>query len=370
MAEKTQNETVETAKKEIVRTTTMDKNHIPRTIKRIVRERDILKFDLAIQRNKVWTSEQKSLFIHSLIYGFPFPPAYAQDKGDGLLWMLDGKQRLSTVITYCLDEFALHKNTPDCFGEKIAGLKFSQLPKLFQETINDTYFTIYQMVNMTDAERDEMFLRLNKGTPLNKIEQTRAMYSDLIEQVESIAKMEFFTDHINVSSSRFADQELILQTAMILDKDYALKGIGSPQIQKYVQDLKDKKELLSEQIYNDFVKADEYLSQAVSEFTHAEIVQILKKANVPMIIVTALKAIEDKVDVTVFGDFLVDFYITNYKNETEYISAIQSGTGKKESVLKRLTELDKAYVKFVNKRMNLSGEEKIKSNKKQLEEAI
>jgi Protein of unknown function DUF262 len=363
-------ENVKEEPKKIERTTAIEKVHIPKTIKSLARNKSQLRFDLAIQRNNVWSLEQKSLFIHSLIYGFPFPPAYAQDKGDGQLWMLDGKQRLSTVISFLEDGFKLHKATPNVFGVAIANLKFSQLPEQFQDEIKDTNFTIYQMRNMTDEERDEMFVRLNKGTPLSKIEQTRAMYSDLIEQVESIASLEFFADHVSIPKNRFADQELIIQTAMILDTEHNLKGTGSTQIQKYVAELKEKGELLSEDVYDKFVKADDYLSMAVSEFSKPELKQVLKKVNVPMVIVTSLRAIEEKVDSSVFGDFLVDFLITNYSKETPYGLAVQNGSAKKESVLTRLTEMDKAYTEFVNNRLNLKDEEKIEPNTKKLEEAI
>lgn len=371
--ERTEEEEVEEKeeKVKVERTTAIEKVHIPRTIKQIVKQKDKLNFDLAIQRNSVWTNEQKSLFIHSLIYGYPFPPAYAQDKGDGVLWMLDGKQRLSTVIDFCEDKFKLDKKTPSVFGQEIKGLKFSQLLEDFQDEILSTNFTIYQMRNITDEERDQIFVRLNKGTPLAKMEQTRAMYSQLTEQIEqSVSNLEFFHDHVSIAKNRFADQELILQTAMILDKEHNLKGIGSPQIQKYVLDLKDKGELLSDDVYNSLLSADDYLSQAVSNFTVEQVKSTLKKVNVPMIVVTALSAIKDSVTPDVFGDFLIKFLITDYKKDTDYGVACQAGSAKKENVLIRLTEMDKAYVKFVNNKLKLKGEERIKSNKKEIEQVV
>lgn len=354
----------------VVRMTAIEKTQLPKTIKWIVKNKEKLNFALAIQRNSVWTSEQKSLFVHSLMYGYPFPPAFAQDNGDGILWLLDGKQRLTTVIEFCEDKFKLHKNTPNVFGHEVANKKFSQLHEDFQDEILSTNFTIHQMRGLTDSERDEMFVRLNKGTPLSKIEQTRAMYSSLIAQIEAIAGLEFFQDHVTIPTNRFADQELILQTAMILDEDHNLKGIGSVQIQKYVAELKLKGELLSDEIFNKFVKADDYLSMVAGDLGTAELKQILKKVNVPMVIVTALRAIEEDVPPTLFGEFLVNFLITNYKRDSDYGIACQAGSAKKENVLVRLQEMDNGYVEFVNKMLNLKGEKKIQSKAKELEEAI
>jgi hypothetical protein len=362
----------EEAKPKIIRTTSLEKNHIPRNIRKIVKQKEKIRFDLSIQRNSVWSSQQKSLFIHSLIYGFPFPPAYAQDKGDGILWMLDGKQRLSCVIDFVLNEFRLHKSTPKCFNEAIGGKLFKELPEEFREEILSTNFTIYQMVDMTDEERDEMFVRLNRGTPLSKIEQTRAMYSDLISQIEDISKMEFFTNYVLLSKSaknRFTDQELIIQTAMLLDNEHTFRGIGSVQIQSYVNELKEKNELISVDVFNKFVKADNYLSIVCNELSKAELSQIFKKVNIPMIIITAIKADENDVDKSLFGDFLVDFLVKNYSKDSEYSNACQSGSAKKENVVIRINAMDKAFTDFVNGRKD-KGEEKLKSNLEQISNQV
>ena len=89
-----------------------------------------IRFDLSIQRGFVWDTERKSLFINSLIEGYPVPAFYALDNTeDDFLWMLDGKQRLGTVLDYLKEEFALSKNTPNINDVDVAGLKFSELPE-------------------------------------------------------------------------------------------------------------------------------------------------------------------------------------------------------------------------------------------------
>lgn len=355
----------------IHRTTAIEKVHVPRTIRQIVKNKKQLRFDLCIQRGNAWSLEQKSTFIHSLIYGFPFPPAYAQDLGgDGKeLWLLDGKQRLSTIISFCEDGFKLSKNTPKVFGVEIGQKRFSQLPKEFQDEILDTSFTIYQLRGMTDEERDEMFVRLNKGTPLSKIQTIRAMYSDLMPQIESIQKMEFFTNHAMLSSgakNNFTDVEIILQTAMLLDDTHDNKGIGSAQIQAYVVGLKKKDELLSNEVFKKFIQADDYLSSMANGKSEAELKLILKKVNIPMVIVTSLRAFEKDIDESVFGDFLKDFLIENYSKDTAYGEACQSGSAKKENVEIRLNEMDKAFTEYVNSKLNLKGEEKLVSKHEEL----
>lgn len=357
--------------RQIVRTTKLEKKDVSRTVKRLYKERDRLRFDLVIQRNEVWTDEQKSLFIHSILYGYPFPDVFAEDKGDGNWWLLDGKQRLSTILSYVDNKFKLSKNTPSCFGYEISNQYFKDLHDDFQDDIWDTEFKICEMQSMTEEERDELFVRLNKGTALSKIEQIRAMYSKLfLGQVKEIANTEFFTDHVKIPDTRFANQEIIMQTALILDEDNTFKGIGSPQIQKYVEDLKSKGQVFSDELYDKFIIATEYLEQVCSDFGTADLKNILKKSTIPVIIAQSLHAVDDNIPPQLFAEFLNDFLIVNYDKDSTYGVALQSSSTKKESVIIRQHEMDKAYAEYMNKVMKLNGDKMIQSKSKELENSM
>lgn len=336
----------------VKRTTAIEKATTPKTIKWISKNENKLRFDLAIQRNGVWKSEQRSLFIHSLIYGYPFPPAYAQDTNDGFLWLLDGKQRLTCVIDFVHDRFELHKNTPDVFGFDVAGMRFSELPEDFQDEILSTNFSIIQLKNMTNEERDQMFVRLNGGTALSKLEVTRAMYSDLFAEVGVLADLPFFKDTINVTSSarnRFVDQELVVQIAMLLDEDHKLKGFGGQHVRDYVMSLKEGGMNFSQEMVAVYNEMSEYLSESFKHYSKKDLAKALKKINVPMVFSQGIKAKADGMKPRQYGDFIQMFLVEEYTIESAYGQACQAGSAKKESVTTRIDAIEKAYKKYIKK---------------------
>lgn len=50
------------------------------------------------QRFFRWTPEQKSRFIESLLLGFPVPPIFVAERDDQKWDVIDGLQRLSTIL--------------------------------------------------------------------------------------------------------------------------------------------------------------------------------------------------------------------------------------------------------------------------------
>ena len=60
------------------------------------------------QREFVWTLKQKSKFIESVFLGVPIMPLLISVSGDdGELEIIDGSQRIRTLVDYCSDGFKL-----------------------------------------------------------------------------------------------------------------------------------------------------------------------------------------------------------------------------------------------------------------------
>jgi hypothetical protein len=152
----------------------IQKSQMTQTVKWVTRNQEKLNFSYSIQRRSVWKPEQKSLLIHSLIYGYPIPPFYALESDDNNLYMLDGKQRMTTFIDFVEGKFALTE-LPEINNINITGLTFEQLPEDFQDEILTTNLNIYRFKDITDEEVENLFYRLNNGTALSKIELTRSI---------------------------------------------------------------------------------------------------------------------------------------------------------------------------------------------------
>jgi uncharacterized protein with ParB-like and HNH nuclease domain len=52
------------------------------------------------QRYFRWSPEQKSKFIESILLGIPIPPIFVYQRDDGIWEVVDGLQRLSTILEF------------------------------------------------------------------------------------------------------------------------------------------------------------------------------------------------------------------------------------------------------------------------------
>ena len=313
------------------------------TAKRISKDvtEDKINLNCIIQRGEAWNKYQKSLLIHSMLSDFPIPALFAQEhEGDNLLYILDGKQRILTISQYLTDGFILHDNTPKFNGQKIAGLKFSELEEEAQDKIKDFNLLIYYFRNMSEQERDEMFLRLNNGKSLSRIELTRVEAGqEFMEYVREVAQNSFFTNACNFTDSalnKFVDEEVILHCINMLLYD-GMDGLSGKVISEMAKDL--KRNGLTEADKENMAEVIDFLSIA---FTEKE--KFLKKVNIPIIFYIAMQ-IKDDISATEFCLKTREFF----KSPSEaYTEAAQTASAKSENVQTRIDELSNYMEQFIN----------------------
>lgn len=301
-----------------------------------------LNFDLAIQRkDNVWDLSRKSFLVHSILYGYYIPSVLSVEVDGSLYNFIDGKQRLTSLFRYINGEYALADDTPDINGIEIAKKTFEQLPEDFRDKINDYSFSIPIFKNITDAEIEELFIRLNDGgVALSKIEVTRVTAgTKLMSYVQDITKSKFFTESAALTETgrnRFVDEELVLQILALVMNNGQPTSLEGIDIKKFVLTVKesgipeDKKELVNQ--------ITEYLAEA---FPVREV--WLKKVNIPILFVTAIQAKTEGILPVKFAGWAKDFLQTRKKPGTTYQNACSAGSAKKEKVDIRITEMLKDY---------------------------
>lgn len=127
------------------------------------------------QRFFRWDDEQKTRLIESILLGIPIPPIFVAQRIDGKWDVIDGQQRLSTVLQFLqvLKKDNGEKYTPlvlrgTKFLPSLDGVrwddetKFSSDQKLTfkREKLN---FTIIKETSETSNTKYEMFQRINTG---------------------------------------------------------------------------------------------------------------------------------------------------------------------------------------------------------------
>lgn len=314
----------------------LKKNSIPWSIRQFksMEEKGSLNFDIAIQRKgNIWDIHRKSLFIHSLLYGYPVPNFHA--KFDGNIYsFIDGKQRMTTVISYLNDEFILSDTTPTVQAVKIAGKKYSELPEEFQKLLNKTTFTITRFDHITDEEIEEMFFRLNNGVSLKTIESTRVLLgTENMKTVETLSNHSFFLSKSSISRKRYTEQESVLHLIMLTKNKET--GFSSRELKVFVE--RYRRIPFEEELIHTVQSRLDFLDKAFDKKR-----KYIKKLHLPMIYYLVEKAQEVDVAPEYFGLWADEFY-KELNKESAYGQACQSGSAKKENVQIRLSEIEKAF---------------------------
>jgi hypothetical protein len=138
-------------------------------------ESDDLEIAPDFQRNKVWKSKQKSRLIESLLLQIPLPAFYFAEDDDGLLRVVDGLQRLSTIHSFVRDEdFALSNLE---YLTTVEGSNFSDLQPSLQRRLYNAQIVVHVIDPTTpDPVKYDIFKRINTGgEPLNAMEIRHCM---------------------------------------------------------------------------------------------------------------------------------------------------------------------------------------------------
>lgn len=148
------------------------------------------------QRQFVWDDKNQSRFIESIFLGIPIPSLYMATNADSTWELIDGVQRISTVIRFCGDaaQLAIIAQEP----LKIAGLEkltalngraFAGLPKSLQLAFQLKSLKVTTLNDKSDLNvRFDLFERLNTGGVKLQPQEIRACifrgkYNDFLRKL-------------------------------------------------------------------------------------------------------------------------------------------------------------------------------------------
>ena len=104
------------------------------------------------QRNKVWDLTRKSKLIESLIINVPIPPIFLYEIDYNKFEVMDGLQRISTIIDFFDDRFKLKDLE---IWSELNGKKFSELLPEFQNSIKRRYLSASIVLKESNVEREK-----------------------------------------------------------------------------------------------------------------------------------------------------------------------------------------------------------------------
>lgn len=188
------------------------------------------------QRRSVWTLKDRRFFLDTIFRGYPCPAIFLHkttaENGQQIYHVVDGKQRLETIISFAHDDIAIDKE----FGDKqLAGKKWKGLdgyPDL-KKVFWDYVLSVEMLDTVEGLVVNEVFDRLNRNSrKLERQELRHAKFDGwLISAAESESEKEEWKNLGIVTaarSKRMRDVQFISELLLVLldnkivgfDQDY------------------------------------------------------------------------------------------------------------------------------------------------------
>lgn len=165
------------------------------------------------QRRLVWSKKQKCELIESILMGIPIPVIYVFEDENGKKQVVDGRQRISAMISFMNNEYALErlKMLPAFNGKK-----FDDLEAIYRSKVERYQVPVYVIEPPTpERVKYDIFDRVNRGgTLLNSQEMRHALYNgQATALLKELSLARAFTDATgnSIKPIRMRDQYVILR---------------------------------------------------------------------------------------------------------------------------------------------------------------
>ncbi len=140
------------------------------------------------QRRRRWSQEKKSKLIESFIINVPVPPVFLYEIDYASFEVMDGLQRITTIIDFYEDKYEL---TGLEEWAELNGKKYSELPERIKEGIDRRYLSSIILLKESAKDVDEadrlkklVFERLNTGgVKLSPQETRNALYDGKLNKL-------------------------------------------------------------------------------------------------------------------------------------------------------------------------------------------
>lgn len=337
---------------------------------RTMNRKGLIKVDNEIQRGLVWSKDIKTKFIESIILGYPIPPIYARRiVGDEKKEydLLDGKQRLTTLVGFLNDEWELgtlpnvkyydDELDVEC-EEDVTGLKFSELPEVLRHEIETSTLNVIYFDNLTKEEEIEMFKRLNNGKALSP--KSRALASCInIGELMDIGSHKVLCGYEdedgNTVKGMLSDKAiqnknhaiLVMKIWAMLFKDITTVDFSSKHFNPVLENA--VVEYTEKNIINEVL---DYVFEVHENLLEREEKKVAKKLYTETHLVSLVpyfqKAIVDGISEDDMADWILTFYGTEKGASTseKYNEACSNGIAKNASILARCEALDDSFRAF------------------------
>lgn len=200
-----------------------------------------LDLDPPYQRKSVWTRGDKQFFLDTIFHNFPCPAVFLHkamsDNGDTVYHVVDGKQRITTILEFVKDRVSIPKD----FGDiRLAGKKFSQLETDSKKIFWNYLITVEMLPAVDDILVNNVFERINRNSrKLADQERRHARFDGwLITRAEAEAEKQEWKEFGIVTTARakrMADVQFVSELIMLTLKG-AISGFDQDMLDQFYAD--------------------------------------------------------------------------------------------------------------------------------------
>lgn len=205
-------------------------------------EKDELKIDPEYQRLFRWEHSQKTRFIESLLLGIPTPPIFVSTQDDGTWELVDGLQRVSTLLEFfgvLRDQNGDLKESLELGGTELipslGGVRWDSkdersLPVQLRLDLKRVRVRIEILKRESDTDtKFELFQRLNTGGTKLEPQEVRncvmvMLNPEFFTWLRELSEMLHFQNTVSISKNKqtaMYGMELVLRTLALRHLEYA-----------------------------------------------------------------------------------------------------------------------------------------------------
>lgn len=229
-----------------------------------------LNLDPPYQRKSVWTRGDKQFFLDTIFHNFPCPAVFLHksmsDIGETVYHVVDGKQRITTILEFVKDKVTIPKD----FGDnRLAGKKFSQLDPDSKKSFWNYLITVEMLPVVDDILVNDVFERINRNSrKLADQERRHAKFDGwLITRAEAEADKREWKEFGIVTTARakrMADVQFISELIMLTLKRQ-ISGFDQDALDQFYADYEVPAETVpnfnEEEFDTQFEGAKKFLAQ-------------------------------------------------------------------------------------------------------------
>lgn len=204
-----------------------------------------LELNPKFQRRSVWTDTARSYLMDTIVRGKPIPKVFIRQKINvqtrlSIREIVDGQQRLRTILSYLRDGFVISKKHHPKYG----GFYFSQLDQVDEEiqaNILNYEISADLLVNLPDSEILDIFSRLNSySVTLNQQEKINANHFGPFKTLADNIAHTF--NNFWVDNKILKDSDILRMDDVTLCADILIAMIEGIKSKKQIKPFYDKYE--------------------------------------------------------------------------------------------------------------------------------